>query len=74
MPLFFNKAFHSFDHLAGQSCVIHFVKQVDKAGYPRAAEHVFTFVIAVEQMIIHPPDTCATCEPLSKCDHYPIAK
>ena len=54
--------------------MVHFVKQRDKAGYPRAAEHVFTFAIAVEQMIIHPPDTCATCEPLSKCDRYPIAK
>lgn len=54
---------------------MHFVKQVDKAGYPRAAEHVFTGLpFAVEQMIIHPPDACATCEPLSKCDRYPIAK
>lgn len=32
---------------------MHFVKQVDKAGYPRAAQHVFTFAIAVEQMIIY---------------------
>lgn len=32
---------------------MHFVKQVDEAGYPRAAEHVFTFAIAVEQMIIY---------------------
>ena len=54
--------------------MVHFVKQREKAGYPRAAEHVFTFAIAVEQMIIHPPDACANCEPLSKCDRYPIAK
>ena len=47
---------------------MHFVKQVDKAGYPRAAELVCC------KTDDHTPARYMCYLPLSKCDRYPIAK